>query len=186
MLNSTEFESLLQAVNRGERMNVIIDDSPSLTANAMRVKARRMVKAGVKLILIDYLQLMEAPDVTESRQQQITSISRAIKSIARELDVPIIANAQLNRATETRDGHRPRMSDLRESGSIEQDADVVMLLHREDYYKAVDKSDFDPDNKAEVIIAKQRNGPVGSVGLVFDKRCTTFRNAAAESPTMFK
>jgi replicative DNA helicase len=111
----------------------------------------------------------------ESRQQQISEISRGIKAVARELEVPVICLSQLNRSSEGRDGHRPRMSDLRESGSIEQDADVVMLLHREDYYR-MSEPDFVPDNIAEVIIAKQRNGPTGTVKLTFNNKCTRFEN----------
>jgi len=114
----------------------------------------------------------------ESRQQQISEISRGVKSVARELNIPVICLSQLNRATEGRDGHRPRMSDLRESGSIEQDADVVMLLHREDYYR-MSEPDFVPDNIAELIVAKQRNGPTGTVKLAFDNKSTRFRNLAA-------
>ena len=114
----------------------------------------------------------------ESRQQEITTISRYIKALARELDVPIILLSQLNRAAENRDNHRPRMSDLRESGSIEQDADVIMLLHREDYYKK-NEEDFQADNTAELIIAKQRNGPTGSVKLMFIENLTRFENVAA-------
>jgi replicative DNA helicase len=124
--------------------------------------------------MIDYMQLMDNPG-PESRQQQISEISRAVKSVARELDIPVICLSQLNRMTEGREGHRPRMSDLRESGSIEQDADVVMLLHREDYYRMSDP-DFQPDNIAEVIIAKQRNGPTGTIKLTFLNRTTRFEN----------
>jgi replicative DNA helicase len=123
------------------------------------------------------MQLMDNPG-PENRQQQITEISRAVKSVARELSIPVICLSQLNRATEGRDGHRPRMSDLRESGSIEQDADVVMLLHREDYYRMSDP-DFQPDNIAEVIVAKQRNGPTGTLKLTFLNRTTRFENLSA-------
>jgi replicative DNA helicase len=156
-----------------------VDDSAGLTPMELRAKARRMKRShDIRLIIIDYLQLMDNPGV-ESRQQQISEISRAIKQVARDLRVPVIALSQLNRATEARDGHRPRMSDLRESGSIEQDADVVMLLHREDYYKKQSDPEYVPDNIAEVIIAKQRNGPTGTVKLYFDAKSTTFRNLAA-------
>jgi replicative DNA helicase len=129
--------------------------------------------------MIDYMQLMDNPG-PESRQQQISEISRGIKAVARELNVPVICLSQLNRSSEGRDGHRPRMSDLRESGSIEQDADVVMLLHREDYYR-MSEPDFVPDNIAEVIIAKQRNGPTGTVKLQFNNKFTRFENLSAVS-----
>ncbi len=123
--------------------------------------------------MIDYMQLMDNPG-PDSRQQQISEISRGIKAVARELNVPVMALSQLNRSSEGRDGHRPRMSDLRESGSIEQDADVIALLHREDYYR-MSEPDFQPDNIAEVIIAKQRNGPTGTVKLTFLNKTTRFR-----------
>jgi replicative DNA helicase len=132
--------------------------------------------------MIDYMQLMDNPG-PESRQQQISEISRGIKAVARELNVPVVALSQLNRASEGRDGHRPRMSDLRESGSIEQDADVIMLLHREDYYRQTEP-DFVPDNIAEIIIAKQRNGPTGTVKLTFVNKTTTFKNLASQVDTI--
>ncbi len=128
----------------------------------------------------------------ESRQQEISTISRYLKSLARELNVPVVIVSQLNRAPEVREGHRPRMSDLRESGSIEQDADVIMLLHREDYYHRGEKDEkgnvYEPDNSAEMIIAKQRNGPTGTVKLRFDERFTRFKDAAPnniEEPSAF-
>ena len=113
----------------------------------------------------------------ESRQQEITTISRYIKGLARELNIPVVVLSQLNRAPEGREGHQPRMSDLRESGSIEQDADVVMLLHREDYYHHGDE-DYERDSKADLIIAKQRNGPTGNVKLIFREKITRFENAS--------
>ena len=114
---------------------------------------------------------------TESRQQEITTISRYLKALARELSIPVIVLSQLNRSPEGREGHRPRMSDLRESGSIEQDADVIMLLHREDYYKR-NEENYEPNNTAELIIAKQRNGPTGTVKLTFREKITRFENAS--------
>ncbi len=113
----------------------------------------------------------------ESRQQEITTISRYLKALARELNIPVIVLSQLNRSPEGREGHRPRMSDLRESGSIEQDADVVMLLHREDYYHR-GQDDYEPNNTADLIIAKQRNGPTGNVKLIFREKITRFENAS--------
>jgi replicative DNA helicase len=152
-----------------------VDDSAGLTIMELRAKARRLkLQHDIKCIMIDYMQLMDNPGV-ESRQQQISEISRGIKGVARELNIPVICLSQLNRASEGRDGHRPRMSDLRESGSIEQDADVIALLHREDYYRMAEP-DFQPDNIAEVIVAKQRNGPTGFVNLYFNKTYTRFEN----------
>jgi replicative DNA helicase len=151
-----------------------------LTPLDLRAKARRLkMKHDIKCIMIDYMQLMDNPG-PESRQQQISEISRGIKAVARELMVPVIALSQLNRGSENRDGHRPRMSDLRESGSIEQDADVVALLHREDYYR-MSEPDFVPDHIAEVIIAKQRNGPTGTVKLTFNNRSTRFENLSTQA-----
>jgi replicative DNA helicase len=163
-LNSEEFQKLAAVVVQLGKAPVWVDDPAGLTILELRAKARRMkMQHDIRLLMIDYLQLMDNPG-PENRQQQITEISRGIKAVARELNIPVIALSQLNRATEGRDGHRPRMSDLRESGSIEQDADVVMLLHREDYYR-MSEPDFVPDNIAEVIVAKQRNGPTGTVKL---------------------
>ncbi len=161
-----------------------IDDTPALTILQLRARARRMVSQfGVKVIIIDYLQLLTAPNVArESRQVEVATISRGIKALARELHVPIVCLAQLNRGTEQREGNRPRMADLRESGSIEQDADVVMLLHREEYYHKGDEEWLaDPDNHdkvglAELIIAKQRNGPTGVIKLTWDSKTTRFKN----------
>jgi replicative DNA helicase len=129
--------------------------------------------------MIDYLQLMDDPN-GESRQQQISAISRGIKAIARDLMIPVICLSQLNRATEGRDGHKPRISDLRESGAIEQDADVVMLLHREDYYHHGEEA-YQQTNIAEVIVAKQRHGATGKVHLKFDSRITKFSDPVDDS-----
>lgn len=180
MLRNEEYQKLAMMVTELAKFPIWVDDTPGLTIMDLRAKARRLaLQKGIKLIMIDYMQLMEGTAGAESRQQQITEISRGIKGIARELNVPVICLSQLNRSSESRDGHRPRMSDLRESGSIEQDADVVMLLHREDYYR-MSEPDFVPDNIAEVIIAKQRNGPTGTVKLTFDSKTTTFRNLASQ------
>jgi replicative DNA helicase len=180
MMNQQEWHRVADVTARlgaiSERL--WLDDTPTLTTLDVLSKLRKMrMRAGLKLIVLDYLQLMDAEG--ESRQQQITTISRGLKAIAREMNVPLVALSQLNRQVESREGHRPRMSDLRESGSLEQDADTVMLLHREDYYRQT-SPDFVPDNLAEVIVAKQRNGPVGTVKLTFDPRCTRFRNLAAQ------
>ncbi len=180
LLQSHEYAKLATVVGQLAKAPIWVDDTPGLTPLDLRAKARRLkLQHGVQAIMIDYMQLMDNPG-PDSRQQQISEISRGIKAVARELEVPVIALSQLNRASEGRDGHRPRMSDLRESGSIEQDADVVMLLHREDYYKQ-QEPDYQPDNIAEVIIAKQRNGPTGVVKLTFDNRSTRFLNLASQA-----
>jgi replicative DNA helicase len=178
MLNSQEYTTLATVVGELAKAPVWVDDSAGLTPLELRAKARRLkLQHDVKCIMIDYMQLMDNPG-PESRQQQISEISRAVKSVARELNIPVICLSQLNRMTEGREGHRPRMSDLRESGSIEQDADVVMLLHREDYYR-MSEQDFQPDNIAEIIVAKQRNGPTGTIKLTFDNRTTRFNNLSS-------
>ncbi|MFN4242535.1 MAG: replicative DNA helicase [Tepidisphaerales bacterium] len=177
MLSADEYVKMAQVVAQLSKVPIFVDDSSQLTVLELRAKARRLKSMyGIRLLMIDYLQLMDNPGV-ESRQQQISEISRGIKSIARELKIPIICLSQLNRAAEGREGHRPRMSDLRESGAIEQDADVVMLLHREDYYRQQEPG-YQMNNVAEVIIAKQRNGPTGVVQLMFDSRTTRFKNLA--------
>jgi len=180
LLQSHEYAHLANVVGELAKAPIWVDDSPGLTPLELRAKARRLkLQHDIKCIMIDYMQLMDNPGV-ESRQQQISEISRAIKAVARELAVPVIALSQLNRASEGRDGHRPRMSDLRESGSIEQDADVIMLLHREDYYR-MSEPDFQPDNIAEVISAKQRNGPTGTVKLTFLNKATRFENLSTQN-----
>jgi replicative DNA helicase len=178
LLNSEEYTKLASTVGMLAKAPIWVDDSAGLTPLELRAKARRLKRQhDVQCIMIDYMQLMDNPG-PENRQQQISEISRGIKAVARELNVPVIALSQLNRSSEGRDGHRPRMSDLRESGSIEQDADVVMLLHREDYYR-MSEPDFTPDNIAEIIIAKQRNGPTGTVKLTFNNKFTRFENLSA-------
>src|SRR4051812_134638 len=180
MLQSQEYAKLASVVGELAKAPIWVDDSPGLTILDLRAKARRLkLQHDIQCIMIDYMQLMDNPGV-ESRQQQISEISRGIKAVARELNVPVICLSQLNRQSEGRDGHRPRMSDLRESGSIEQDADVIALLHREDYYR-MSEPDFQPDNIAEVIIAKQRNGPTGTVKLAFMNRTTRFENLSTQN-----
>jgi replicative DNA helicase len=181
MLQAHEYQKLAAVVGELAKAPIWVDDSPGLTPLELRAKARRLQRQhDIKCIVIDYMQLMDSSGRQENRQQQISEISRAVKSVARELSIPVIALSQLNRASEGRDGHRPRMSDLRESGSLEQDADVVMLLHREDYYK-MSEPDFTPDNIAELIIAKQRNGPTGTVKMAFFNQTTRFENLSARS-----
>ncbi|MDD5063559.1 MAG: replicative DNA helicase [Phycisphaerae bacterium] len=182
MLDTEHYEGLVKACGELSEAPIYIDDTSSLTPLELRAKARRLKsQRGIRCIMVDYLQLMHlGTNRVESRQQEITTISRYMKALARELSVPVVMLSQLNRSPEGREGHRPRMSDLRESGSIEQDADVVMLLHREDYYHRGEK-DYEDDNKAELIIAKQRNGPTGNVELVFRERFTKFENASYAS-----
>jgi len=165
---------------------LIIEDTAAMAISALRASVRRMVaRHGVRFVVVDYLQLMTAPEsARESRQVEVTAISRGIKALAREAGLPIIAVSQLNRQAEMREGHRPRMSDLRESGSLEMDADTVILLHREEYFHAGDEAwlNANPDKigMAEVIVAKQRSGPTGIVALAWDSKTTAFRNYAKE------
>jgi replicative DNA helicase len=180
MLSTEDYQKLVEACGELSGAPIYIDDSAGLTPLELRAKARRLKSLyNIRAVMVDYLQLMHlGSGKVESRQQEIAVISRYIKALARELDIPVVVLSQLNRSPEGREGHRPRMSDLRESGSIEQDADVVMLLHREDYYHRDDTADYAPDNKAELIIAKQRNGPTGSVELIFRDRITRFENVS--------
>ena len=157
---------------------LLIDDTPGISVMELRSKCRKIkLEHGLDLVMIDYLQLMSGSGKgNDNRQQEISDISRSLKALARELKVPVIALSQLSRACETRTDHRPMLSDLRESGAIEQDADVVMFLYRDDYYN----KDTDTPNVAEVIIAKQRNGPIGTVNLGWKPELTRFVNLARE------
>jgi replicative DNA helicase len=170
-ISDVDFLRIPTAMGDLSQSPISIDDTPGLSLLEIRAKSRRFQsQKGIQLIIIDYLQLMEGNN-TENRQQEITSISRGLKALAKELDVPVVAISQLNRSVEQREGHKPRMSDLRESGSIEQDADVVMLLHRDDYY--------DPNKNpglVELNVVKQRNGPIGKVELKFIKNMLRFKN----------
>jgi len=179
MLGTAHYERLKQACGQLYEAPVYIDDTASLSPLELRAKARRLKSLyDIRCVMVDYLQLMHlGSGRVESRQQEITAISRYLKALARELNIPVVVLSQLNRAPEGREGHRPRMSDLRESGSIEQDADVVMLLHREDYYHRGEQ-DYEQSNTAELIIAKQRNGPTGVVPLIFREKFTRFENAS--------
>ncbi len=174
-LSPEEFQKLMEACGRLGESEIFIDDTPGLSILQLRTKARRMHSMyGVKAIIVDYLQLMTG-STRESRQQEVSEISRGVKALARELRVPVLCLSQLNRASENRESHRPRMSDLRESGSIEQDADVVMLLHREDYYHQGDR-EHEPTELADIILAKQRNGPTGVITLKWHGDTTSFRD----------
>ena len=181
MISADDWTRLQLAAGDLSGAPMYIDDSPMLSAIQLRAKARRLKAAhDIKCVLIDYLQLMTYVGRADSRQEQITEISRSIKALARELSIPVIAAAQLNRGTEDRITHRPRMSDLRESGSIEQDAYVVLLLHCEDYYHR-GEPEYLPTGLTELIIAKQRNGPTGMANLVFMSDCTRFESAAPDT-----
>jgi replicative DNA helicase len=177
MLDTNHYQKLVEGCGVISEAPIFIDDTPALSPLEMRAKARRLKRShDIQCIMVDYMQLMHlGTGRVESRQQEIGAISRYTKSLARELNVPVVMLSQLNRAAEGREGHRPRMSDLRESGSIEQDADVIMLLHREDYYQR-GVPDYEPTHVAEVIIAKQRNGPTDTVKLTFLEKCTRFEN----------
>jgi len=179
MLDTEHYQQLVETCGVLSEAPIYVDDTAGLTPLGLRAKARRLKsQRDIKCVIVDYLQLMHlGVGRVESRQQEISTISRYIKALARELNIPVVVLSQLNRSPEGREGHRPRMSDLRESGSIEQDADVVMLLHREDYYHRGEK-DYEPNNQADLIIAKQRNGPTGSINLVFRERITRFENAS--------
>ena len=187
LLSDEHYKKLADACAELSESHIFVDDTSTLTPLELRARARRLKsKHDIQCIFVDYLQLMHLGSGRESRQQEITTISRYLKSLARELDLPVVVLSQLNRSPEGREGHKPRMSDLRESGSIEQDADVVMLLHRDDYYKR-EEDDFEPTNTAELIIAKQRNGPTGTVKLTFMEKTTRFENAShvGEAATPF-
>lgn len=177
MLSTAHFEELVKACGTLSETPIYIDDTAGLTPLELRAKARRLKsRHNIRCVMLDYLQLMSLGfGRIESRQQEITAISRHIKGLARELDIPVVVLSQLNRSPEGREGHKPRMSDLRESGSIEQDADVVMLLHREDYYHRGEEG-YQENNNAELIIAKQRNGPTGTIKLSFLEKITRFEN----------
>jgi replicative DNA helicase len=160
---------------------IFVDDTPGISITQLRAKARRLKqKHDISMVCVDYLQLMTGGGRFESRQQEISAISRGLKSIARELSVPVIALSQLNRDVENRDDHRPRMSDLRESGAIEQDADVIILLHRDDYFNPT----VENAGLAQIIIAKQRNGPVGEVVLRFFREYMRFENYTRRAEPM--
>lgn len=178
-LSHQDWPKLTAAAGKLSEAPLFIDDSPTLTALELRAKARRLKSQyQIEMVVVDYLQLMHGFGRAESRQQEISEISRSLKALARELRVPVIAVSQLSRAVESRTGNRPQLSDLRESGAIEQDADVVVFLFREEYYHPTDEN----RNKAEAIIAKQRNGPTGSIELVFLKEWTRFDNPEFQRP----
>jgi replicative DNA helicase len=178
-LSGADLGRLQEVAGELKQAPMYIDDTAGLSVVSLRAKARRLAaRHGIKAIFIDYLQLASVPGA-ESRQQEVSEISRGVKALARELNVPVIVLSQLNRNPEGRESKRPMLSDLRESGSIEQDADVVMMLHREDYYHHGDDEEAGPpgeDRPAELIVAKQRNGPTDTVKLLFRKSVVRFEN----------
>lgn len=172
-LADDEWEKLIESANTIGNSKLIIDDTPGISISELRSKCRKFkLEHDLKMIIIDYLQLMSGSGRSDSRQQEISDISRSLKSVARELNVPVLALSQLSRAVEQRPDHRPMMSDLRESGAIEQDADVVMFIYRDDYYN----KETDRKGISEIIIAKQRNGPIGTVELAWLPQYTKFAN----------
>ena len=178
-LKDSDWEKLIESAGTIGRSTLIIDDTPGISISELRSKCRKYkLEHGLDIIIIDYLQLMtgRVGGRSESRQQEISEISRALKGVARELNVPVIALSQLSRAVEQRPDHRPMLSDLRESGAIEQDADVVMFIYRDDYYN----KDTELKNIAEIIIAKQRNGAIGTVNLTWLPQYTKFANYLKE------
>ena len=179
MLKDNELKLLLSEGEKLKNLPLWIDDSSLLTPMELRAKARRLARQeenGLSLIVVDYLQLMQLPTSTENRVNQISEISRSLKSLAKELNVPVIALSQLNRAVEQRPNKRPIMADLRDSGAIEQDADVILFIYRDEVYN----EDSDQGNKAEIIIGKQRNGPIGTINLTFLKEYTRFENFSSD------
>ena len=177
-LDETEWEKLIESAGVIGNSKLIIDDTPGISIQEMRSKCRKYkLEQGLDMIIIDYLQLMSGGGKSESRQQEISEISRSLKALAREMNVPVLSLSQLSRAVEQRPDKRPMMSDLRESGAIEQDADVIMFIYRDDYYN----KDTEKPGVAEIIIGKQRNGPVGTVELAWMAKYTRFANLAGKN-----
>ena len=174
-MSDMDWENLIESADVVGSSKLIIDDTPGISIQELRSKCRKYkMDHGLNIIMIDYLQLMTGGSGrgSESRQQEISDISRSLKALARELNVPVVALSQLSRAVEQRPDHRPMLSDLRESGAIEQDADMVMFIYRDDYYN----KDTEKKGVADIIIAKQRNGPIGTVDLLWLPEFTKFAN----------
>ena len=176
-LGETDWPKLTTAAGRLSEAAIFIDDTPAITVLEMKAKARRLkAETGLGLIMLDYLQLMRGSRFSDSREQEISEISRSLKALAKELNVPVVAMSQLNRKVEDRTNKRPQLADLRESGAIEQDADVIAFIYRDEVYN---RSEDNPEKgMAEIIIGKQRNGPVGTVKLAFLEKYTSFENLA--------
>ena len=174
-----DWDKIMRGADKLFEAKIFIDDTPAISVMEMRAKARRLkAEHGIGMIVVDYLQLMRGGSSPESRQQEISEISRSLKALAKELSVPVVALSQLNRGLESRTDKRPIMSDLRESGAIEQDADIVMFVYRDEVYN---KENPDAKGRAEIIIGKQRNGPIGTVDLTFLGEYTRFENCAVRS-----
>jgi replicative DNA helicase len=172
-LGDDDWPRLTSAVGLLSEVSMFLDDTPALTPTELRARARRIKREyGLGLIVVDYLQLMQVPGGKENRATEISEISRSLKALAKELQVPVMALSQLNRALEQRPDKRPRMADLRESGAIEQDADVIVFIYRDEVYN----EDSEDKGTAEIIVAKQRNGPIGMVRLTFLGQYTRFES----------
>jgi replicative DNA helicase len=181
-LNEDDWLNLTKASAKLSNANIFIDDTPGINLMEMRAKARRLkMQHGLDVIMIDYLQLMSSVDKHQNRQNEISAISRGLKGLAREIDCPVIALSQLSRAPEQRSDHRPILSDLRDSGAIEQDADLVMFLYRDEYYN----EDSEDKGIGEIKIAKQRNGETGTVKLAWLGKYTKFVNRSTEDGNDF-
>ena len=180
-LSDDDWPRLTSAVEILKDAKLFVDDAPALTPVELRARCRRIKReAGLDMVVVDYLQLMQVPGTSENRATEISEISRSLKAMAKELNVPVVALSQLNRSVEARTDKRPVMSDLRESGAIEQDADVIVFIYRDEVYN----NDSPDKGKAEIIIAKQRNGPIGTVNLTFLGQYTRFENFIADNPYM--
>jgi len=178
ILSTEDWKRVIRAADKLSSAPIFVDDTPSISALEIRAKARRLMSEhSLGLIIIDYLQLMRSRNKTESRQQEISEISRSLKSLAKELSIPVVALSQLSRAVESRQDKKPQLSDLRESGAIEQDGDLIVFIYRPEVYKPNHPEHL---GFAEIIIGKQRNGPTGSFKLTFLKEFTTFEEYAHE------
>ena len=189
LVDDMEFSLVQEALNELSNAKIFIDDTPSPTILQMRSMARRLqLEHGIDMIIVDYLQLIQPRTGNDNVVQQVTEISRGLKSLARELNVPVVAVSQLSRDVDKRDVKIPRLSDLRESGSLEQDADVVLFIYRKDKAVSPMEDEIAEDNTVEIIVAKHRNGPTGTVKLIFDKEKVSFKNldtAHAPQPEAF-
>jgi len=178
-LPDDQWRQLSTRIGKLHAAKIFIDDTPALGILELRAKARRLkVEHNIGMVIVDYLQLMQGPKSAQSREQEISMISRSLKALAKELNLPVLALSQLNRAVEARSDKRPVLADLRESGAIEQDADVVLFVHRPEMYGIKTEGDKSVENIADIIIGKQRNGPTGDIQLSFIKEFARFENLA--------